>query len=194
MLIPGHKFPSLGVLSASLPGNSRAAGVLTLCCQVWPGAQKVGERCEHYQSVMIFLQAPVANFAIAEDPLDCQKRLLDFGPNTGLHSLDLMQQTVLVLSVIAHAGTEIQSDMEQAFGAAAQVLGLSGLVLLGKDQIKVSDLALGKLEQLKPLAKSRLLKACAASIWHARRATPVEVELLRAFASVLDCPMPPAIP
>ncbi|MCQ4321996.1 M48 family metallopeptidase [Stutzerimonas stutzeri] len=101
----------------------------------------------------------------------------------------------LVLSVVVHAGAQIQSDMEQAFGAAVQVLGLSGLALLGKDQIKVSDLdlALGKLEQLKPLAKSRLLKACAASIWHDRRATPVEVELLRAFASVLDCPMPPAI-
>ena len=108
----------------------------------------------------------------------------------------IRKEVELVLSVVAHAGAKIQSDMEQAFGAAAQVLGLSGLKLLGKDQIKVSDLdlALGKLEQLKPLAKSRLLKACAASIWHDRSATPVEVELLRAFASVLDCPMPPAIP
>jgi len=99
----------------------------------------------------------------------------------------------LVLSVVAHAGAEIQSDMEQAFGAATQALGLSGLALLGKDQIKVSDLdlALGELEQLKPLAKSRFLKACVAGVVRDQRVSALEVELLRAFASALDCPMPP---
>ena len=108
----------------------------------------------------------------------------------------LRKEIELLLSAMAHAGAEQQSEMEEAFGAAVQALELSGLALLAKEQIKVSDLdlALGKLEQLKPLAKSRLLKACAAGIWHDRRATAVEVELLRAFASVLDCPMPPAIP
>lgn len=108
----------------------------------------------------------------------------------------LRKEIELLLSAMAHAGAEQQSEMEEAFGAAVQALELSGLALLAKNQTKVSDLnlALGKLEQLKPLAKSRLLKACAASIWHDRRATAVEVELLRAFASVLDCPMPPAMP
>jgi 3-oxoacyl-[acyl-carrier protein] reductase len=95
MVISGHEFPSFGVLLASLPGNSRAAGALTLCCQVWPGAQQVGEGREHYQSVVIFLQPPIANFAIAEDSLDGQKRVLDFGSDTGFHPLNLMQQTVL---------------------------------------------------------------------------------------------------
>lgn len=101
----------------------------------------------------------------------------------------------LVLSVVARAGAENQSDTEEAFGAAAQSLGLSGLALVAKDQIKISDLdlALGQLEQLKPLAKSRFLKACAAGIVRDQRASELEVELLRAFASALDCPMPPAI-
>jgi Zn-dependent protease with chaperone function len=101
----------------------------------------------------------------------------------------------VVLSVIAHAGAENQSDTEGAFGAAVEALEASGLTLLAKDQIRVADLdlALGKLEQLKPLAKSRLLQACVAGIVHDRRVSAVEVELLRAFASALDCPMPPAI-
>ena len=105
------------------------------------------------------------------------------------------KEVELVLSVIARAGAENQSDMEQAFGAAAQALGLSGLALLAKDQIKVSDLdlALGELERLKPLAKSRFLKACVAGVVRDQRVSALEVELLRAFASALDCPMPPAI-
>jgi len=105
----------------------------------------------------------------------------------------LAKEIGLVLSAMAHAGAEKQSDMEEAFAAATQVLALSGLALLAKDRIKVADLdlALGKLEQLQPLAKARLLKACAASISHDQSATVEEIELFRAFAGVLDCPVPP---
>ena len=95
MVIFGHNFRSFGVLLASLEGNSRAAGALTLCCQVRPRSQQVGEGREHYQSVVIFLQPPIASFAIAEDSLDGEKRMLDFGPDTGFQSLNPMQQTVL---------------------------------------------------------------------------------------------------
>ncbi len=61
-----------------------------------------------------------------------------------------------------------------------------------KNKIKVSDLdlALGELEQLKPLAKQQLLRACVASIEYDRITTAVEVDVLRAFAGALDCPMP----
>jgi len=105
----------------------------------------------------------------------------------------LDREVGLVLSMLAHAGAEDQSEVEGAFGASVEALGSGGLTLLAKDQIRISDLdrALGKLENLKPLATSQLLKACAASVWHDQRASAVEVELLRAFAGVLDCPMPP---
>ncbi|MBI4195632.1 MAG: M48 family metallopeptidase, partial [Betaproteobacteria bacterium] len=105
----------------------------------------------------------------------------------------LKKEIELVLSVMAQAGAQNQSGMEEAFAAAAQTLESSGLALLAKNQIRISDLdlALEKLEKLKPLAKSRLLKACVASIAHDQRASAVELELLRAFAGVLDCPMPP---
>lgn len=104
----------------------------------------------------------------------------------------LTREFGLVLSVIAHAGATDQSKAQSAFEASAQAMALKGLALLGKDEIKIADLdqALGKLEQLAPAAKSRFLTACVISTWHDQRATPTEVELLRAFASVLDCPMP----
>jgi hypothetical protein len=105
----------------------------------------------------------------------------------------LKKETELILSVMAYAGQRNQNDVEKAFVAATQTLDLSGLELLAKEEISLSDLdlALGKLARLKPLAKPRLLKGCVASIVHDQRILPVELELLRAFSDVLDCPMPP---
>ncbi len=99
----------------------------------------------------------------------------------------------LILSVMTHAGQQNQSDAEKAFDSAAQALELSELALRARSEIRLSgvDAALEKLAKLKPLAKPRLLKACVASIVHDQKVSPVEVELLRAFSDVLDCPMPP---
>ncbi len=112
----------------------------------------------------------------------------------GYLDLERCQSDVeLVLSLMAHAGSEDQPAVEKAFAAAAAALGSGQLTLLARDQIRISDLdlALVKLERLKPLAKSRLLEACAASVWNDQRESALEVEVLRAFAGVLDCPLPP---
>jgi len=73
------------------------------------------------------------------------------------------------------------------------VLDLDELSLLAETDISLSalDVALDKLAKLNPLVKPRLLKACVASIVQDQKIAPVEVELLRAFSDVLDCPMPP---
>ncbi len=107
----------------------------------------------------------------------------------------LAREVGFVLSVMAHAGATDQNSAQSAFDAAASNLASTGMTLLAKDQIRTGDLdqVLGKLDLLAPAAKSRLLTACVISIWHDQRATPAEVELLRAFASVLDCPMPPGM-
>jgi Zn-dependent protease with chaperone function len=107
----------------------------------------------------------------------------------------LTREFGLILSVMAHAGATDQSSAQSAFDASAQALAAKELAFLVKDQIRIADLdqALGKLDKLAPAAKSRLLTACVISTWHDQRASPAEVELLRAFASVLDCPMPPGI-
>ncbi len=104
----------------------------------------------------------------------------------------LKKEIELILSVMAYAGHDNQNAIEAAFSAASQTLNLDGLRLLAKNEISVAglDLSMQKLEMLKPLAKPRLLKACATSVMHDQKISPVEVELLRAFADVLDCPMP----
>lgn len=111
------------------------------------------------------------------------------------HPGQLKQEVELILSVMTYAGQQDKKTREEAFGAAAKIMEISGLQLVAKNDISLPglDQALKKLEQLKPLAKPQLLKACATSILHDRKITPVEVELLRAFADVLDCPMPPII-
>ena len=111
------------------------------------------------------------------------------------HLNQLNKEIELVLSVMAYAGHDDQHAIEAAFYAATKTLGFDGLQLLAKNEISVSglDISLQKLEMLNPLAKPRLLKACATSVMHDQKISPVEVELLRAFADVLDCPMPPII-
>ena len=111
------------------------------------------------------------------------------------HPRQVKKEIEMILSVMAYAGHHQQSDVEKAFHAATATLELSGLVLLTKNEISLSglDRSLKKLAKLKPLLKPRTLKACAASIMHDQKVLAVEVELLRAFSDVLDCPMPPVI-
>jgi hypothetical protein len=54
----------------------------------------------------------------------------------------IKKEIELVLSVMAHAGARSQSDMEQAFRAAAETLESSGLALVPRDRFRVSDLDL----------------------------------------------------
>jgi Zn-dependent protease with chaperone function len=107
----------------------------------------------------------------------------------------LTRELGFVLSVMAHAGAVDQNSAQRAFDASAPMLAPTGLTLLAKDKIKIADLDLvfGKLDLLAPTVKSRLLTACVTCIWYDQKATPKEMELLRAFASVLDCPIPPGM-
>ena len=112
------------------------------------------------------------------------------------HAGRLKQEIELILSVMAYAGHQDQNEIEAAFIAATKTLEFGGFQLWAKNEISLSDLdrSLQKLEKLKPQAKLQLLKACAASVVHDQKISPVEVELLRAFSDVLGCPMPPIIP
>ena len=109
------------------------------------------------------------------------------------HVRDLRQEARVILSVMAYAGQQEQRDIEAAFHAAADALEFGELQLREKERISVSDLdmAMQKLEMLNPLAKPKLLQACAVSVMHDQKITAIEAELLRAIASVLGCPMPP---
>lgn len=112
------------------------------------------------------------------------------------HPKQVRKEIEMMLSVMAYAGHRKQSDAEKAFQAAAKTLEIKELTLLPHKNISVSglDKALKKLAKLKPLMKPRILKACATVVVHDQQVLAVEVELLRAFSDVLDCPMPPIIP
>ncbi|MFQ5661584.1 MAG: M48 family metallopeptidase [Gammaproteobacteria bacterium] len=112
------------------------------------------------------------------------------------HPGQLKNEIELILSVMTYAGHQDQNDIEGAFSAATKTLECSGLQLVEKNEISLSSLdrSLQKLAKLRALAKPQLLKACAASVVHDQKISPVEVELLRAFSDVIDCPMPPIIP
>jgi Zn-dependent protease with chaperone function len=116
-----------------------------------------------------------------------QRRYFDVG--------QVQPEIELLLSIMAYASNQDQSEIAAAFAAAANTLEISGLQLLAKSDIKLAELdrALQKLASLKPLQKPQLLLACATSAGHDQNISSAEVELLRAFADVLDCPMPPII-
>lgn len=107
----------------------------------------------------------------------------------------LKKEVGLTLSVMACAGHENRDNAREAFNAAIKTLDINGVEFVEKDPGGLSDLdvALQKLAKLKPLIKPRLLKACAASVTHDNKISPVEVEVLRAISDVLDCPMPPIV-
>lgn len=84
--------------------------------------------------------------------------------------------------MMAHAGASGQSNAQSAFDASALSLAAEGLELLAREQISIADLdqAVGKLEQLAPAAKSRILRSiCAAYERHlhasrSRQTPPME--------------------
>lgn len=99
------------------------------------------------------------------------------------------ESAAVLLSVLARAGGR---DPETALAAAAERLGMP-LALLPAQEINYErlDRALAELGRLDPRRKPALLRACAACVAADGEVRPIEAELVRAIAAVLDCPMPP---
>ena len=98
-----------------------------------------------------------------------------------------------LVGLLAYAGHKQTDDIEKAFQAANYILDFKDNKLPAKKDINLDSLnrAIDKLALLQPLVKPQLLKACVACIESDGQITPREAELLRAFSSVLDCPLPP---
>ena len=113
--------------------------------------------------------------------------------NGRYHLLELADESALLLSALAHAGHTAPDQAAQAFASARAALPFDHLAFADQGMPKMQDLdkALGRLNQMWPLQKPRLLKAMACCIEHDGRVTDAEAELMRAVADVLDCPMPP---
>jgi hypothetical protein len=78
-----------------------------------------------------------------------------------------------------------------ALGSADKKLGDAADGLPAGRDLDALDTALGRLTALKPTGKRKVLTAVLATIRHDRTVTLAEMELFRAIAAVLDCPLPP---
>jgi hypothetical protein len=108
----------------------------------------------------------------------------------------LAPQCGVVLSILAHAGSQSDAGIRAAFERGASRLRGIELALLPRDGCGLADLdsALQRLVQADGSCVQQLLVACAACIAADRKVTPAEGELLRAIADALGCPMPPLLP
>jgi Zn-dependent protease with chaperone function len=99
-------------------------------------------------------------------------------------------ECALVLSVLAHAG----SDAAGGFDKGRGVLELQG-TLTPRDELRLDQVsrALGRLRELVPAEKGRFVAACAEVSTADGEVRLAEHELLRAVCSSLDCPMPQAL-
>ena len=110
---------------------------------------------------------------------------------------DVKAESELLLSVVAYAEhSNDDAAAARAFDAGRLAIGAGALHRIARKDVSLHrlDAAVDKLEQIKPLMKPRLLKACAACITADGHVTVDGIELLRALAASLDCPMPPVIP
>lgn len=118
------------------------------------------------------------------------KRQVKFG-----NLLAVKAELEILISMLIHACVRDQSQIKSAFAAAEKQLAIYNLTLLSRKQISVDNLsaAVDRLAMLKPLIKPRLLKACLAIITLDKEYSASEMELMRAIADVLDCPLPPYV-
>ncbi len=114
---------------------------------------------------------------------------------TQLRITQLKLECELLLSFLVHACPQQNMSPGGIFALAQNTLTLNTLQLQPRETLNFDQLdsALDRLNQLKPLQKPALLKACATAISADQIITANEHELLRAFADSLDCPMPPLL-
>jgi len=102
----------------------------------------------------------------------------------------------VLLSALAHVGSDDPAQCEAAFQQGAQSLSRfaqTPLVYAASDQSDLPqvDAALDRLNQAVPQIKKNVLNACVQVVAADGVIQEMEAELLRAVADALDCPMPP---
>ncbi|MEZ5527871.1 MAG: M48 family metallopeptidase [Gammaproteobacteria bacterium] len=113
------------------------------------------------------------------------------------HSLHhLASSCAVLLAFVIRAGRQQgqgAGSVEQTYAQAMAMLGLGGVSMPtgGSLGIEPINQALNALRGLKPLQKPAFLKACALAIAADGVAQPQELEVFRAIAATLDCPLPP---
>ncbi len=107
-------------------------------------------------------------------------------------------EVTTVLSTLARFGQKNPEAGAAAFEAGMQMLNLRGSHLLTFDERADENFtrlnaALREVRKLKPLAKPKIIKACAATVTADGHVSGTEGALLQGIAAALDCPLPPSI-
>jgi hypothetical protein len=109
-------------------------------------------------------------------------------------SRQLQGDVALLLSALAHAGSDDPLEAEAAFKAAAAHFSSQWppLPFRPRDGIKTRDILplLDRLARAPGQIKARLTAAAVTCIYHDQKVTPGEYELARALAAALDRPLP----
>jgi Zn-dependent protease with chaperone function len=108
----------------------------------------------------------------------------------------LTPECSVVLSVLAHEGSAIESERINIFATAAATLPAIGVELLAREHcgLRELDQSLNKLALAKGQAKESILVASATCIAANSNVSVTEAEILRGIADSLGCPMPPLLP
>lgn len=104
------------------------------------------------------------------------------------------EELCIVLAFIARSGASEVMAAEAAYRAAWSAFGTSSEPSMPTSEEVTQSAFLGALDRLESASmdfKKRVLVACAACISADREVTIDEYELVRAIASVLECPLPP---
>ena len=103
---------------------------------------------------------------------------------------DIRDQVATVLSVLAHFGHDTDAAATQAFAKACTAAGFTGLQLQPRsNSLKPLNLALSKLSEAYPHLKGRLIKAMQAAIHSDGALRPVELDLVRTIAAIMEVPV-----
>ncbi len=105
------------------------------------------------------------------------------------------QSCAIVISLLVYAEKQQGMRQEDVFAAAREKLDGLNIKLLPVAEVNLNSVgkALDQLACLAPLQKPILLKACAKAIVADQQISAAEVELFRAIADLIDCPMPPLV-
>lgn len=99
----------------------------------------------------------------------------------------------VMLSAMAGAGHDDRREAEAAFRRGANSVKQGQLIYDDRFGLESLDNALESLRGATPQVKRRVIDAATATVAADGTVTIDEAELLRSFAAVLDCPMPPLI-
>jgi Zn-dependent protease with chaperone function/uncharacterized tellurite resistance protein B-like protein len=112
---------------------------------------------------------------------------------------ELRDAAMILLSLVAHAGTRQDASGQRAAAltasmkAGAAEMGLPVAEAAGALTLETAGEALEMLKGLAPMQKAVLVKGLFAAVTHDGSIRIMEAELMRMVGAVLDCPLPPLL-